>query len=174
MKKSIDMDIWTLQLQNDFFQLIQCTFSDIRNTIILVRLSFRELIMSTIAYFISDHGFGHATRSVAIIRSLLECDLVISINFNTSKPPLSSVKKSLITTEDSQRVDSHKQSNDLGFISDKDTGKIDYHSTAKEVNSWIPDWYSSYLFDEYRYLKTKGVDLIVSDIAPQPFLLAKM
>ena len=128
--------------------------------------------MPTIAYFISDHGFGHASRSIAIIRSLLECDLEISVNIHTSKP-LSLVKKSLITTQGPQRVDFHEQYNDLGFISDKVTGKIIYRSTAKEVNSWIRDWYSSYLFDEYRYLKPKDVDLIVSDIAPQPFLLAK-
>lgn len=35
--------------------------------------------MSIIAYFISDHGLGHATRSVTIIRSLLECDLEVTV-----------------------------------------------------------------------------------------------
>lgn len=128
--------------------------------------------MPTIAYFISDHGLGHATRSVAIIRSLLECDLDISVNIHTSKP-LSLVQKSLTTTDEPRRVDFHEQLNDLGFIGDKITGKIDYRSTANEVNSWIQNWYSSYLFDEYRYLKTKDIDLIISDIAPQPFLLAR-
>lgn len=42
--------------------------------------------MPTIAYFISDHGLGHAARSVAIIPSLLDCDLEISVNIHTSKP----------------------------------------------------------------------------------------
>lgn len=117
--------------------------------------------------FISDHGLGHATRSVTIIRSLLECDLEISINIHTSKP-LSLVQKSLTTSEEPQRIDFHEQLNYLGFIGDKITGQIDHHSTAKEVNSWIQDWHSSYLFDEYRYLKSRDVDLIISDIAPTP------
>jgi uncharacterized protein (TIGR00661 family) len=128
--------------------------------------------MPTIVYFISDHGLGHATRSIAIVRSLLECDLEITVNIHTSKP-MSLVKKSLFSSEEQHRVDFHKQANDLGFIGDKITGKIDYRSTAKKVKSWIQDWYSSYLFDEYRYLRARDVDLIVSDIAPQPFLLAK-
>ncbi|MFX0014101.1 MAG: hypothetical protein ACFE98_05875 [Candidatus Hermodarchaeota archaeon] len=128
--------------------------------------------MPTISYFISDHGFGHASRSVAIIRSLLECDLELSINIHTSNP-LSFVRRSLINIDDPQRVDFHKQTNDIGFIGDKTTGKIDYQNTAKEVNSWIKEWYSTYIFEEYQYLKAKGVDLIISDIAPQPFLLAE-
>lgn len=128
--------------------------------------------MPTIAYFISDHGFGHASRSVAIIRSLLECDPEISVNIHTSRP-LAFVQKSFPKTEEPHQVDFHEQLNDVGFIGDKTTGKIDYQSTAIEVNSWIKHWHSSYLFEEYRCLKSKNFDLIISDIAPQPFLLAK-
>ncbi len=128
--------------------------------------------MSTIAYFISDHGFGHATRSIAIIRSLLECDLDISINIHTFKP-LFLVQKSFATLEDPKRLEFNEQSNDIGFIGDSVTGKIDYRSTAKDVHKWIQNWHSSYLFEEYCYLKRKKIDLIISDIAPQPFLLAK-
>lgn len=128
--------------------------------------------MSIIAYFISDHGFGHASRSIAIIRSLLECDLEISIEIHTSSP-LSFVQRSFSQNEEPPRVQFHKQMNDIGFIGDETTGKIDYQSTAKEVSLWINDWHTSYIFEEYRYLKSKNIDLIISDIAPQPFLLAK-
>lgn len=128
-------------------------------------------MMPTIAYFVSDHGLGHATRSVAIIRSLLECDLELSINIHTEKP-LAFMQQSLTSIED-QRVDFHRQMNDFGYISDINTGKIDHRTTTKEIQSWVQDWHSSYLFNEYHYLKARGVDLIISDIAPQPFLLAK-
>jgi hypothetical protein len=129
-------------------------------------------MMSSLAYFISDHGFGHASRSIAIIRSLLECDLEISIEIHTSKP-LSFIQSSFTQNDEIQRVNFHEQVNDIGFIGEKTTGKIDYQNTATEVTSWINDWHASYLFKEYRYLKSKNIDLIISDIAPQPFLLAK-
>ncbi|MHA2292544.1 MAG: hypothetical protein ACXACK_10310, partial [Candidatus Hodarchaeales archaeon] len=45
--------------------------------------------------------------------------------------------------------------------------------TSRKLHSWIQDWHTSYLFEEYQYLKARKIDLIVSDIAPQPFLLAK-
>lgn len=128
--------------------------------------------MSTIAYFISDHGFGHASRSIAIIRSLLDCDLEISIEIHTSKP-LSFIQRSFPRNKKAQRVAFHEQMNDFGFIGDKRTGNIDYQRTATEVSSWIKNWHTSYLFDTYRYCKAKNIDLIISDIAPQPFLLAK-
>jgi uncharacterized protein (TIGR00661 family) len=128
--------------------------------------------MPTITYFISDHGFGHASRSIAIIRSLLECDLEISINIHTSNP-LNFVKNSLAFHDGSKRVDYHEQMNDMGFIYDQNTGKIDSQHTISEIHTWINDWNCNYLFNEYRFLKAREIDLIVSDIAPQPFLLAK-
>ncbi|MFX1517195.1 MAG: hypothetical protein ACFFC6_12905 [Promethearchaeota archaeon] len=128
--------------------------------------------MPTIAYFISDHGFGHAARSIAIIRSLLDCDLEISIEIHTSKP-LSYIQRSFSQNEEEQRVTYHEQINDFGFIGDKRTGGIDYQKTAIEVSSWIENWHISYLFDLYHNFKSKNTDLFVSDIAPQPFLLAK-
>lgn len=128
--------------------------------------------MPAIAYFISDHGYGHAARSIAIIRSLLECDLEIRIEIHT-KNPLSFLRRSFFHSSEAQRVGFHEQMNDLGFIANLATGKIDFSRTAKAVASWVKDWHTSYLFDEYRLLKSSKIDLIISDIAPQPFLLAK-
>ena len=33
------------------------------------------ILMQRIAYFIDDHGYGHASRNISIIRSLLENNL---------------------------------------------------------------------------------------------------
>ncbi|MHA1933359.1 MAG: glycosyltransferase family protein, partial [Promethearchaeota archaeon] len=128
--------------------------------------------MTTIAYFISDHGFGHASRSIAIIRSLLNCDLDISINLHTSNP-LGFVRNSLSSSEYRDRFDFHDMVNDFGFIKRKQTFTIDHVETAKEVHRWIQSWQESYLFDKFIYLKSKNVDLVISDISPQPFILAK-
>ncbi|MFX0205808.1 MAG: glycosyltransferase family protein [Candidatus Hodarchaeota archaeon] len=155
--------------------LFQLSFQPLiasKTTYIFKKNALLEVEMPTIAYFISDHGLGHASRSVAIIRELLECDLEISINVHTSNP-LNFVKKSLAIHNESKRVDFHKQMNDMGFIYDQNTRKIDYQQTVSEIHTWINDWDCNYLFNEYRYLKAREIDLIVSDIAPQPFLLAK-
>ena len=92
--------------------------------------------MTTIAYFISDHGFGHASRSVAIIRSLLNCDLDISINLHTSKP-LSFVRNSLFSSEYRDRFDFHEMVNDFGFIKEQQSFMIDHEETAHEVHKWV-------------------------------------
>ncbi len=128
--------------------------------------------MSTIAYFISDHGFGHASRSVAIIRSLLDCDLDISINLHTSKP-LSFVRNSLSSSESRDRFDFHDMVNDFGFIKEQQSFVIDHKETAHEVHRWVQSWEKSYLLDKFAYLKDKNIDLVISDISPQPFILAK-
>lgn len=128
--------------------------------------------MTSIAYFISDHGFGHASRSIAIIRSLLDCDLDISINLHTSKP-LSFVRNSLSSSEYRDRFDFDDMINDFGFINEQQSYMIDHEETAHEVHKWVQSWQKSYLFNKFAYLKTKNIDLVISDISPQPFVLAK-
>jgi hypothetical protein len=128
--------------------------------------------MTTIAYFISDHGFGHASRSIAIIRSLLECDMDISINLHTSKP-LSFIQNSLSSSDYKERLDFHNIVNDFGFFAKKQSFLIDHEETAKEVHKWVHSWQESYLYNKYAYLKTKNINLVISDISPQPFILAK-
>ncbi|MHA2247493.1 MAG: glycosyltransferase family protein [Candidatus Hodarchaeales archaeon] len=128
--------------------------------------------MTTIAYFISDHGFGHASRSIAIIRSLLDCDLDISINLHTSKP-LPFVRNSLSSSEYRDRFDFHDMVNDFGFIKKQQSFLINHEETAHKVHRWVQSWQESYLHDKFSYLKEKNIDLVISDISPQPFILAK-
>ena len=49
--------------------------------------------MNNIAFYISDHGFGHASRSIAIIRELIKKDN-LKIYIKTSSP-LELIKNSL-------------------------------------------------------------------------------
>ncbi|MFW9856179.1 MAG: hypothetical protein ACFFFG_14100 [Candidatus Thorarchaeota archaeon] len=127
--------------------------------------------MASIAYFISDHGLGHATRSVAIIRALLECDLGVSIAVYTSKP-LPFIRQSLSLNEDANRITFHNLLNDEGYCQ-APNGKISYGETAERIHSWINSWDTQYLIGTYKKLRPQDLGLIISDIAPQPFLLAK-
>ncbi|MFW9780565.1 MAG: hypothetical protein ACFFE8_17115 [Candidatus Heimdallarchaeota archaeon] len=127
--------------------------------------------MTSIAYFISDHGLGHATRSVAIIRALLECDLDVKVTVYTSNP-LFFVQRSLKWNEEAHRVSYYDLLNDQGYCQG-DVGQIVYPTTAERVQAWIRSWGDQYLFRMYKELKTQEIELVISDIAPQPFLLAK-
>ncbi len=96
----------------------------------------------------------------------------ISINLHTSKP-LSFVRNSLSSSEYRDRFDFHDMVNDFGFIKKQQSFLIDHEETAYEVHRWVQSWQESYLFDKFVYLKTKNIDLVISDISPQPFILAK-
>ncbi len=95
--------------------------------------------MTNIAYFISDHGFGHDSRSVAIIHSLLDCDLDIFINLHTSKS-LSFVRNSLSSSESRDRFVFHEMVNDFGFVNKDQSFKIDHEETANDVHKWVQSW----------------------------------
>jgi len=130
------------------------------------------IFMPKIAYFIDDHGHGHASRNIAIIRSLLEFNLETLIIILTSKP-LPFIKQSLHSSENEDRIEFHEFSNCHGFIGDDLTGKIDHQATTSLVHNWLQSWKESYFFEAYKFLKSKNIDLIISDISPQPFLLAE-
>ncbi|NHJ25040.1 MAG: hypothetical protein EAX89_10715 [Candidatus Lokiarchaeota archaeon] len=131
-----------------------------------------EILMVEITYFISDYGFGHAARSIAIIRAFLACDLDINIEIHTFFP-LELIKRSLSKKSEIKRIKFHKMRNDVGFIWNAKQEKIDNEKTTINVHQWVKNWPSTYLFEKYIFLKNKEISLIVSDIAPQPFLLAK-
>lgn len=119
----------------------------------------------SIVYYISDHGLGHATRSLAIIKALYkeENDLRISIrtsrNANFMKNAL--VNKNILIYEDK---------NDFGLI-EGDPLSINSIETKKAFEEWMQSW-QKWLAQEHQRLKNR-VDLLISDICPQPFLLAE-
>ena len=69
--------------------------------------------MTAISYFISDFGFGHASRSIAIMRSLLECDLDVTIDIYTSNP-LDYVTKAFSSSLFIDRLKFNRVQNDGG------------------------------------------------------------
>jgi hypothetical protein len=66
----------------------------------------------------------------------------------------------------------HVGSNDIGVVLKDRTPEVDRPRTEQALNAWIGGW-EPYLIDERRFCTEHGVDLIVSDIAPQPFLVAE-
>lgn len=117
-----------------------------------------------IRYYISDHGYGHASRSIALIRGLQrDMGAIISLRTHTSADFLS---QSLFEC----RID--KQKNDVGPIMDAATSSVDTIKTEKHIKTWLESW-DNFVREETKYCLEHSVDLIISDITPQAFLVGK-
>ncbi len=123
--------------------------------------------MHNIVFYISGHGFGHATRSIAIIRELAKNN-GIQIIIKTSSP-LNFIKESLA---DYNNIDYLYSENDVGLILKKNSFIVDREKMQKEVNEWVNNWYNL-IEKQIIYLQQNQIDLIISDITPWVFASAK-
>lgn len=122
--------------------------------------------MKTIAYYISDYGFGHASRSIAVIRKLLnhpEVEIIVCHSF-----ALSFMKESL----HSNRVRYRKIKTDIGYFLEKDSIYPDKGRLFAEYKNFVLDW-DIQIKHEREFLQQNKIDLVVSDISPLPFEAAE-
>lgn len=121
--------------------------------------------MKTIAYYISDYGYGHASRSIAIIRGLLEHKPLIRIIVCTSFP-MNFIRESLNSYSNVQyRV----VVNDIGYFLEENSLEPDIVKLNYEYDQYINS-VSEQISDEIDFLLKENVDFVISDIAPIPFL----
>lgn len=116
--------------------------------------------MKTIAYYISDYGFGHASRSIAVIRELLNeapnLKIIICHSF-----ALDFIKGSLRD----KRVNYRKMNTDIGYFLKEDSIFPDGRKIYEEYQNFISNWDSKITAEE-NFLMENKVDLIISDITP--------
>lgn len=123
-----------------------------------------------IAYYVSDYGYGHASRSVATIRSILKSNsnirFIICCSF-----PLDFIKKSL-EKEGEGRVAYRYVTNDIGYVLKDDSIEPDIIKLQQKYEFFLAEA-NSLLHSEINFLINAQIDIIISDIAPIPFLAAK-
>jgi UDP:flavonoid glycosyltransferase YjiC (YdhE family) len=122
--------------------------------------------MRRICYYISDHGWGHATRSVAIIRELLSQDEDIQIIVKADYA-LKFIERSV----KDKRVEFDRCRKDFGYASKEGSLQVDKERTNELLRTWLTTW-DRFIGKEKHFCKEHDVNLIISDIAPQPFLVA--
>jgi len=122
--------------------------------------------MVNICFYISDHGYGHASRSIAVIRKILSKLNDVNIFVKTFWP-FDFVKESL----PQKNVEVLRNKNDIGVALKKNSINIDKEKTKKILNKWVDSW-DNYIQKEDKFCKTNNINLILSDIAPQPFIVA--
>jgi len=115
--------------------------------------------MKKILYYITDHGLGHTTRSVAIIRELIKKEIEVTIrNSNVS-----------YLTNSLPDVKIISGTTDVGPVIKKNGISIDERKTLEHIGKWI-DSISNVSAHEYDLMLKLKPDLVVSDISAMPFL----
>jgi hypothetical protein len=102
-----------------------------------------------IAYFISDHGFGHATRSLLVIKQLIPYANIMIIS---KVPPV--LFENLPVEIINQKVD-------VGVIQ-KSSVEIDFEATLNSLQEYWEN-YQKKVSHFSQILKTWGVTKIISD-----------
>jgi len=115
-----------------------------------------------ICFYTSDFGYGHAARDIALIRELQET-LGAEVVVRTGRPA-EFMARSL------PGVGVLQGENDPGVVMDGAT--VDREKTLVAVEQWLASW-DEYIATEKVFLRDRRIDLVLSDITPQPFLVAE-
>lgn len=94
--------------------------------------------MNTIAFHISNHGYGHAARNISIIKQMLQHDLSLKIIVKTSLNQINSMKQSLKKL--SLRIAYYELKTDLGLILKSGNMSIDKAQLYDNLIEFISTW----------------------------------
>ncbi|MBO9130018.1 glycosyltransferase [Bacillus sp. 165] len=126
--------------------------------------------MKTIAYYISDYGYGHASRSIALIRELLKRDEDVQIIICHSFA-LSFLQDSL--KEYNSSIIYHKVKTDVGYVLKQHSLEVDTAALEKKCREYL-DYLPFVAKEEAVFLEAHHVQLIVSDITPLAFEIGEI
>ncbi|HDR8171669.1 TPA: hypothetical protein QC096_002865 [Bacillus thuringiensis] len=124
--------------------------------------------MKTFVFYVSEYGFGHATRCIALIREILrtreDVQVIICNSF-----AIQFIRASL--TEYGDKVIFHDVETDVGFVlkeNSLDLDKLELEQSYEEFCVKLPQKINN----EIAFLRAFSVDCIISDISPIAFEIA--
>ncbi len=120
--------------------------------------------MKRICFYTSDHGYGHAARDIAIIRGICK-QLDVRVYVKTDVP-FEFMNHSLPFAQ------VIRKRNDMGVFMSGESSVADAAKTGQIVDDWVESW-ETFIREEKAFCKAEGIDLILSDIVPQAFLVAQ-
>lgn len=126
--------------------------------------------MKLIAFYISNHGFGHAARNIPIIEDMLIHNKDLKIIVKTAEKQLQFMKQSL--EKFSPKIAYYESNNDIGLILKKGSIKVDKTKLENTLNEFVNKW-NAKIQEEKQFLIDNEVDLVVSDITPWIFKSSK-
>ena len=132
----------------------------------------------TICYYISDYGYGHATRSIAIIRTLLEKQhhqpIRLIVNCGKALPFLinSLQKEMLPEISRNHHIEFRSIFSDTGYVLQHDSIAADIQSLRQQYNLDM-SLFEERVTQEQQFLLEVQAQLVISDISPIPFVAAQ-
>ena len=118
--------------------------------------------MKRIIVYVSDHGYGHAARTIGLLRQFKLDDEIIVKNSNA----FNFIKKSL------PEIKVIHSQTDVGPISNLFSENSDSEKTFNLYSNWIKNE-KKWIANEINYFKNKKIDLVISDISPMGIRFAK-
>lgn len=120
--------------------------------------------MEKIAYYITPHGFGHAVRSLEVIRQLLRQNPTLEVTL------VSDIPEFLVEQRVGKRLPFRRRRLDVGLVQ-KDSVRFDLKASREALETLFVNR-ESLVEEEARFLREEGIQTMVSDIAFLPFYAA--
>jgi L-arabinokinase len=112
--------------------------------------------LSTVVFYVSGHGFGHASRDIEVINALRERRPDLRVIVRTGAP------KWLFDLTVRQPVEYHPLETDTG-IAQIDSLHLDVNETVQQVRAFMRT-FDDRATAESAFLRHEGADLVVADI----------
>ncbi|MBM4260750.1 MAG: hypothetical protein FJ145_04820 [Deltaproteobacteria bacterium] len=116
--------------------------------------------MSSILYYISGHGYGHAVRSAQVVRALLKARPGLKVHVRTTAPQWLFPRA----------ADCSRQSLDVGLVQ-RDSLDMDLQATLRACQALYRDA-ENLTQQEVAFVKRNAISLVVADIPPLAFEIA--
>ena len=117
-----------------------------------------------LAYYITPHGFGHAIRSIEVIRHLLVLAPALEIVIVSTLPEF------LVDQSLGDSVSIRRKQLDIGLVQ-RDSIQFDLRATLDQLQS-LHDHRDALMADEIHFLNAQEIQAVVCDIPFLPFAAA--
>lgn len=123
------------------------------------------------AFYITNHGFGHASRNVPIIKKLLDINVDNKVYIKTDKARCEFLKLNLRTYKD--RISYHGDCKENGLILSQKNMKPDIPVMKRIIEEDFIYW-DTYIAREVKFLRNNRIDIVISDVIPWAMKAAKI
>lgn len=122
------------------------------------------------AFYITNHGFGHASRNVRIIEGILEKEPDAIIYVKSDQMRCQFLQRNL--KDFSDKIIYHTNVSDIGFLLKGADLEVDVQSMQSLVERDQQNW-NSYIESEQKFFEEKDIHVVVSDIIAWVLIAAK-
>ncbi|SFF16592.1 UDP-N-acetylglucosamine:LPS N-acetylglucosamine transferase [Paenibacillus algorifonticola] len=132
--------------------------------------------LTTIGYYISDYGYGHATRSIALIRTLLLYSprrYRLMICSGKTLPFIQASLAEYSAEYSPERIEFRGCSSDLGYVLGGGSGSVELDQERFRLGyEQYMAAFSAEVRREADFIMSEQLDMVISDISPIPIAAA--